>query len=84
MAFCAEDSAEPGHPGSLPQASGRRLMLRRSKSLPPQPLTAMINVILALVPLSFATGSLVWLMTSGAQAQARSDAWAEKWVRDNV
>jgi len=43
----------------------------------------MINVILALVPLAFATGSLVWLMTSGATAQARSDAWAEKWMRDN-
>ena len=44
----------------------------------------MINVILALVPLVFATGSLVWLMTSGAQAQARSDAWAAAWVRDNT
>jgi hypothetical protein len=43
----------------------------------------MINVILALVPLTFATGSLVWLMTSGAQAQARSDAWAAQWMRDN-
>ena len=44
----------------------------------------MINVILALVPLSFATGSLVWLMTSGAQAQARSDAFAKQWMRDNA
>lgn len=44
----------------------------------------MINLILALVPLAFATGSLVWLMTSGAQAQSRSDAWAEKWMRDNA
>jgi len=44
----------------------------------------MINVILALVPLAFATGSLVWLMTSGAKAQARSDAWAAQWVRDNT
>jgi len=44
----------------------------------------MINVILALVPLAFATGSLVWLMTSGAQAQARSDAYAEQWLRDNA
>ena len=44
----------------------------------------MINVILALVPLGFATGSLVWLMTSGAQAQARSDAFAEQWMRDNA
>ena len=44
----------------------------------------MINVILALVPLSFATGSLIWLMTSGAQAQARSDAFAKQWMRDNA
>jgi hypothetical protein len=44
----------------------------------------MINVILALVPLLFATGSLVWLMTSGAKAQARSDAFAEQWMRDNT
>lgn len=50
--------------------------------LTPFPST-MINVILALVPLAFATGSLVWLMTSGAKAQARSDAWAAQWVRDN-
>ena len=44
----------------------------------------MISVILALVPLAFATGSLVWLMTSGAKAQARSDAWAAAWVRDKA
>jgi hypothetical protein len=44
----------------------------------------MTNVFLALVPLLFATGSLTWLMTSGAQAQARSDAWAEQWMRDNA
>jgi hypothetical protein len=50
----------------------------------PSPLSIMINVILALVPLLFATGSLVWLMTSGAEAQARSDAFAEKWMRDNT
>lgn len=43
----------------------------------------MINVILALVPLLFATGSLVWTMTSGARAQARSDEWAAQWMRDN-
>lgn len=43
----------------------------------------MINVILALVPLSFACGSLVWLMTSGARAQAESDAWAADWVAKN-
>ncbi|MBP7667223.1 MAG: hypothetical protein KA774_10285 [Burkholderiaceae bacterium] len=50
----------------------------------PSSLLNMINVILALVPLLFATGSLVWLMTSGAAAQARSDAFAEKWMRDNA
>ena len=44
----------------------------------------MTNLFLALVPLLFATGSLVWLMTSGATAQARSDAWAEQWMRDNA
>ncbi len=44
----------------------------------------MINVMLALVPLFFATGSLTWLMTSGAQAQARSDAWAAQWMIDNA
>jgi hypothetical protein len=43
----------------------------------------MINTILALVPLSFACGCLVWTMTSGAEAQARSDAWAEQWMKDN-
>jgi hypothetical protein len=44
----------------------------------------MIPTILALVPLVFATGCLVWTMTSGAQAQARSDAWAAKWMSDNA
>jgi hypothetical protein len=44
----------------------------------------MINVFLALVPLVFATGALVWTMTSGARAQARSDAWAAQWMRDNA
>ena len=41
-------------------------------------------VALALVPLLFATGCLVWTMTSGAQAQARSYAWAAMWMRDNA
>ena len=31
-----------------------------------------------------ATGSLVWLFSSGAAAQARSDAYAEQWMRDNA
>jgi hypothetical protein len=44
----------------------------------------MINVILAAVPLVFATGALVWTMTSGARAQMRSDAWARQWMRDNA
>ncbi len=44
----------------------------------------MINVVLALVPLAFATGSLVWTMTSGARAQARSDEWAAQWMKDNA
>lgn len=43
----------------------------------------MISVILALVPLAFATGSLVWLMTMGAQKQAESDAWAAEWQKQN-
>lgn len=43
----------------------------------------MINILLALIPLAFVTGSLVWLMTSGAEAQARSDAWAEEWAKKN-
>ena len=44
----------------------------------------MITVTLALVPLLFAAGSLAWLMTTGAEAQARSDAWAAQWMRDNA
>jgi len=51
--------------------------------LSPLDLFNMINVVLALVPLAFATGCLVWTMTSGAHAQARSDAWAAKWMKDN-
>ena len=43
----------------------------------------MINVILAVVPLVFATGCLAWTMSSGATAQARSDAWAAQWMKDN-
>ena len=41
----------------------------------------MIAVILALVPLLFATGFLTWTMTMGAREQARSDAWAKEWAR---
>jgi hypothetical protein len=44
----------------------------------------MINVFLAIVPLGFATGALVWTMTTGAREQRRSDEWAAKWMRDNT
>ena len=44
----------------------------------------MTNVVLALVPLAFATGCLVWLMTMGAKAQAESDAWASDWQHQNT
>lgn len=50
----------------------------------PRNRTTMIDLILALVPLVFATGALVWTMTSGARAQVRSDAWAARWMRDNA
>lgn len=43
----------------------------------------MIAVLLALVPLLFATGCLTWTMTMGAREQARSDAWAKAWARDH-
>ena len=76
--------------GSLHRGFGAAVgMLRRSIHsdcaflVPPAPFN-MINVVLALVPLVFATGCLVWTMTSGAQAQARSDAWAAKWMKDNA
>ncbi len=41
----------------------------------------MTTVVLALVPLLFATGFLTWTMLMGAREQARSDAWAEDWVK---
>ena len=44
----------------------------------------MITAVLALGPLTFAAGALVWTMTSGASAQARSDAFAAKWMKDNA
>ena len=51
---------------------------------PVRPFSApMINVFLAIVPLGFATGALVWTMTTGAREQRRSDEWAAKWMRDN-
>jgi hypothetical protein len=79
----------PGHTGPAGRRTGPALMLQcNTADKPCVPSTArpptMINVILALVPLTFATGSLVWAMTSGARAQARSDAWAAQWMRDNA
>jgi hypothetical protein len=50
----------------------------------PLPRLPMINVLLAIVPLGFATGALVWTMTTGAREQRRSDEWAAKWMRDNT
>jgi hypothetical protein len=44
----------------------------------------MINVFLAIVPLGFATGALVWTMANGAREQQRSDKWAAQWMRDNT
>ncbi|MEY3296408.1 MAG: hypothetical protein RLZZ451_2456 [Pseudomonadota bacterium] len=41
----------------------------------------MVTIALALVPLLFATGCLVWLMLMGAREQAKADAWAEEWAR---
>ncbi len=41
----------------------------------------MTTVVLALVPLLFATGFLTWTMLMGAREQARSDAWAEEWAK---
>ena len=61
-------------------------MLRRSIAsvhLFQRYLDNMINVFLALVPLGFATGALVWTMSSGAREQRRSDKWAAQWMRDN-
>jgi hypothetical protein len=48
------------------------------------PSESMINVFLAIVPLGFATGALVWTMTTGAREQRRSDEWAAQWMRDNT
>lgn len=54
-----------------------RLLPARA-GLPP-----MITVLLALVPLLFATGFLTWTMLMGAREQARSDAWAAEWVKNH-
>lgn len=43
----------------------------------------MISVLLALVPVLFATGCLTWCMTMGAREQAKSDAWAAEWAKAN-
>ncbi len=43
----------------------------------------MTTLLLALVPLLFATGFLTWTMTMGAREQAKADAWAEEWARQH-
>jgi hypothetical protein len=40
----------------------------------------MTTLLLALVPLLFVTGFLVWTMTMGAREQAKADVWAEDWA----
>lgn len=40
----------------------------------------MTTLLLALVPLVFVTGFLVWTMTMGAREQAKANAWAEDWA----
>jgi hypothetical protein len=44
-------------------------------------LLAMVAIVLALMPLLFATGCLTWLMTMGAREQAKADAWAAEWAK---
>lgn len=41
----------------------------------------MTKILLALLPLAMVTGFLTWVMWMGARDQARSDAWAEQWVK---
>lgn len=41
----------------------------------------MTSLVLALVPILFATGFLIWTMTMGAREQAKADAWAADWAR---
>jgi hypothetical protein len=41
----------------------------------------MTTLLLALVPLLFATGFLTWTMMMGAREQAKADAWAEEWAQ---
>jgi hypothetical protein len=43
----------------------------------------MTMILLAGLPLLLAAGCLSWMFTMGAREQARSDAFAEAWVRDN-
>lgn len=41
----------------------------------------MTKILLALLPLAMVTGFLTWVMWMGTRDQARSDAWAEQWVK---
>ncbi|MCB1998099.1 hypothetical protein [Rubrivivax albus] len=44
----------------------------------------MTTLILAFVPVAFITGGLAWVMSMGARDQARSDAWAARWMQANA
>jgi hypothetical protein len=44
---------------------------------------SMTTVLLALVPLLFATGFLTWTMIMGLREQERADQWAADWVKAN-
>lgn len=43
----------------------------------------MTTLLLAFVPVLLATGCLAWCMTMGAREQAKSDAFAAQWAKDN-
>lgn len=44
----------------------------------------MTAIFLAALPLALAAGFLTWVLTMGARDQARSDAYAARWVEDNM
>lgn len=41
------------------------------------------TILLAAVPVAMMAGFLSWLMLMGARDQARSDAWAQRWMQSN-
>ena len=70
-----------------PEPATIRRIPRAAPTPPFHPLpgvpSSMVAIALALVPLLFATGCLVWLMLMGAREQAKADAWAEEWARQH-